>query len=1122
MKKNRILIFSIIGILLILFSGFGYLPKFAENKLLVANPPKDSIKKSFKKIPDGYNFMTNFFFDNTRFFQNKFVVEDNNSKMIFANQRGILVFDGNTESEFYFDKEISILKKDEKTGNIFVGSNNSFGIIKQKKGNEYEFQILFTDNNLNETFDNITFFGDKIWFSGEKYVYSISSNLKEINNEYSSKNSQIKGLLVQKENLWLINSEKPPFNLITKKEKKIKNYEAVSNAKILFSVNSGNSTLFGNSDNNLYLFDGTEFFRYKTSTQDYIEESVILGGLDLNSTKFVIYTLNGGAIIIDKNSRETVSTINFRTGLPEDEIYSATIDSNNGLWLTHESGATRIALELPLKNYGLYPGLDGKISDLIIQDNRFYIATGKGVFALKEIKSYKEIQKVVKVNEPVHETTGSFLSRVFQKKNAPTENKYVSTKAIELQSIKYSYYKLPDINAKCKQLVKYDNGLLVASNSGLYFTRNDSVKLIIPDVNVNQISEISDTLSCYIATDNGIFELTKNNNKYEYSKLSFPQNIKFENNEFYSVITTGKDTWVSSINFLILINKNTSNNYSFKKFDLNLSFPEKVTIKKLNNKILFFTGEFVFEYSNNKIVKNEKLSDLITYNSQTFFPNNKSILILKNGKQEYSATNDFKNENINLIHLFPNYDKLIFDKQSNIWLISKENQLYKIEPGKNPSKNFKIFINKISTNDGKFLDFSKQINLTHKNNKLIISLSAPEYLKRKNVKYFYAVDPEKESDFINSNEPEISISQLSYKQHVIKFYSINSLNEKSDITQINVFIKPPFWDSIYFILSVLGLVSILIGLTFWMINKRKQSQIIKRNRELEAEVEFRTAKIKLQNEEIRAQNDEILFINQKISEQNKEITDSINYAGKIQKAVLTTPNILTKYVSEYFITFKPRDIVSGDFYWIKESGNRLFVAAADCTGHGVPGGFLSMLGISSLNDIVHLADISHTKYNSAEILNQLRDKIISSLTIHEGYNANDGMDISLIIIDKETMQIDYAGANNSALLFSKGELQEIKADRMPIGKSRRDQISFTNKTIKIHKNDIIYLTSDGYRDQFGGERERKFSALRFNNLLEEIKERPMVEQKDIIEDVFYKWKQNIFQVDDVLVFGLRI
>jgi serine phosphatase RsbU (regulator of sigma subunit) len=257
---------------------------------------------------------------------------------------------------------------------------------------------------------------------------------------------------------------------------------------------------------------------------------------------------------------------------------------------------------------------------------------------------------------------------------------------------------------------------------------------------------------------------------------------------------------------------------------------------------------------------------------------------------------------------------------------------------------------------------------------------------------------------------------------------------------------------------------------------------------------------------------------------NKKITSSIRYAHFIQKAVLPSGEFIKQFIPENFILFIPRDIVSGDFYWIKQVKNHVAVAAADCTGHGVPGAFMSMLGIALLNEIVRLDE--SPKAN--EILNELRKRVKTSL--HQEYHrgtTTDGMDIALCIIDLESKEVQYSGANSPLYIVSENneektqKLIHVRPDRMPIGLYLNEQ-PFTNHTIKLSTNDVVYLASDGYQDQFGGPSYSKYKPSRFKALLEEIYPHPLESQKEILFETFEKWRGGSRQLDDVLVIGVRI
>ena len=251
---------------------------------------------------------------------------------------------------------------------------------------------------------------------------------------------------------------------------------------------------------------------------------------------------------------------------------------------------------------------------------------------------------------------------------------------------------------------------------------------------------------------------------------------------------------------------------------------------------------------------------------------------------------------------------------------------------------------------------------------------------------------------------------------------------------------------------------------------------------------------------------------------HKHITDSINYAKRIQDAILPTGELFEKYFADFFVLFKPRDIVSGDFYWTKKANNYLIFAAADCTGHGVPGAFLSMLGISFLNEIARMEEIK----TSAQMLEELRFRV--KISLHQTGNkteSKDGMDIALCVINTKTNVLQYAGAYNPLYIIRNNKLIETKATRSPIGIFIKEK-PFVNNEIQLQENDIIYIFSDGFIDQFGEENGRKFTSKKFKALLLSNAYKPMPEQQQILDREFENWRGNVKQIDDVLVVGVKV
>jgi len=256
-----------------------------------------------------------------------------------------------------------------------------------------------------------------------------------------------------------------------------------------------------------------------------------------------------------------------------------------------------------------------------------------------------------------------------------------------------------------------------------------------------------------------------------------------------------------------------------------------------------------------------------------------------------------------------------------------------------------------------------------------------------------------------------------------------------------------------------------------------------------------------------------------LEKQKKEITESICYASIIQKAAQPAKEYVDSILPEYFIYNVPRDILSGDFYWFYHNDDCIIAALADCTGHGVPGAIVSMLGITMLTEIVR----KMAKPKADEILNKLRNKVIRLLNpVGCESVIQDGMDIALVIFHKKNRKVEYAGANNPLYLIRNGQLIEKKANKMPIGVYVRKDEPFTATNFDYLPGDTFYMFSDGYVDQFGGEHDKKFKKEKFKELLLTINDYSMAEQEKILDKTYWDWKGKQPQIDDILVVGIRL
>jgi serine phosphatase RsbU (regulator of sigma subunit) len=263
--------------------------------------------------------------------------------------------------------------------------------------------------------------------------------------------------------------------------------------------------------------------------------------------------------------------------------------------------------------------------------------------------------------------------------------------------------------------------------------------------------------------------------------------------------------------------------------------------------------------------------------------------------------------------------------------------------------------------------------------------------------------------------------------------------------------------------------------------------------------------------------------NKIIEEKNKDITDSINYAQRIQGVILPSPEISPDFLSETFVIYKPKDVISGDFYWYNKKNDRKIITAADCTGHGVPGALMSMIGTAFLNEVVNEKGI----VRPSEILSELRNKVKTSLKqTGEVGESKDGMDMALLSFYEGNTKVEFAGANNPLWLFTKRsgswEVIQYTADKRPIGYFMGKSLPFTNHEIDLHKGDVLYIFSDGFADQFGGPKGKKFKYSQMKEILLLMIEHQLKDQKIQLESTFESWKGKLEQVDDVCVIGIRI
>jgi len=491
-----------------------------------------------------------------------------------------------------------------------------------------------------------------------------------------------------------------------------------------------------------------------------------------------------------------------------------------------------------------------------------------------------------------------------------------------------------------------------------------------------------------------------------------------------------------------------------------------------------------------------------------------------------------KSDGILISSATPNANTLK-DSEGNLWFPMVYGVL-KINPHRIPKNTLipPVYVTSIKIDGKKQYAPFIELVIPKDAKRLQIDYTALSYQATEKVKFKCKLEGYDDDWVDMGNKRFIEYTNLSPGNYTFRVIASNNdgvWNEEGASLEIRV--EAAFYETKFFYITLF----VLIAGFFYFLYRYRTYQVRKRNQELEKQVRLRTEEINEKVQALEQRNEEIVLANERINEINTsledalavskkrgdDITASINYAQNIQKAILPNKENIIDALSEHFIFFKPRDIVSGDFYWfsdMRKINKRIVLAAVDCTGHGVPGAFMSMVANDLLNYIVNEKRI----VDAGLILTLLHKEIRQVLKQEETQNR-DGMDMSLVVIDKLNKKIYFSGAKNPLFYIQDNELYQIKGDKMPIGGEQREaERFFTKHEISLKKETTFYLFSDGYQDQFGGKKGRKFMVKRFRELLFEIHQKPMIEQKSILKETLKNWMGEEKQIDDILVMGVKL
>jgi len=1072
------------------------------------------------------------------------IAKDNFGNLYFGNQdRGVICYDGTrwTRIQIGNDPRIYSLSSDSR-GIVYVGAAFEFGYLQPDETGKSEYISLASRvDSIPEikVIFSILVHEDKAYFLSPSFVYVydiVKDSLTKIN---LSDFNLIDGLRLIEINdrLILADNVRGLFELRDSNVLPLPGGDFFENkiCTVLLPFDDS-KILIGTYYNGLYLYDyttgevNTTFISRKIN--DKLKEVNVYAGAKVRSDLFAIGTTNEQGVLFFNKSGELVQQINTENSELRDNTILAMycdFENNSELWISTQGVISKAYINIPLTEFSEKQGIELGINEISEFNGNLYLSSDAGVlksnidknnfvrfekvagistqvFPLERIKSsagdillagsvygiyqiskndiIKQVERIC-ANLPLKEIVNFNVRKILQSSIDPS-NIYVGLETGGILILRYNGINWSYVN-RIRNIIGYTSGILEKKEGGFWFMTDDPFSIHsvniqgndttlikyteedgIPAAGMNSMQYIGDEL--YFTSAIGIVRYDKSTDKFvtdnsktgEYSKDKFTQIFFVDDDD---------DIWLSLVD-------NATHEMLFRNTD---------------NVTSSYSGIL-------RLLPNVPLMDFMDWDNKIYFLKSKTVYVVDKDKLVADSTI----VNTKFVRIIAGSDSVIMD-----------GTFYQNSDG---ARRIPV-LNSTSTSVPEF---------GYDMNEISFEWTTPYFIEELLTEYSYKLEGFEEDwsewegiSYGNTMEAQYSrkeYSNLPYGHY--KFYvrtrTLTGLSG-NELSFEFIILKPWYARIIAYIGFVLVAFVIII-----VIIKAYTRKLKNENLRLEGIVAERTAVVVKQKDELEA---------------------SIHYASRIQMALLPSQTILSENFKNYFILFKPRDIVSGDFYWMTKKEERLYIVVADCTGHGVPGAFMSLLGMSFLDEIID-KDIAP---RADEILKELRLHVTESLKQVGGDDeAKDGMDIALLVIDISEQQVEFSGAYNpcfrvrqltkdesdsykgssmelhdGSMTNGKYLLETIFASKMPIGISSRMDEEFDLYSWTLEKGISYYLFSDGYVDQFGGPKGRKFMKKNFKRLILEIQDYPMSRQKEILENKLVEWMGQSPQIDDILVMGIR-
>ncbi|MEZ4938626.1 MAG: SpoIIE family protein phosphatase [Crocinitomicaceae bacterium] len=1037
--------------------------------------------------------------------ENLDIVQDHRGVIYVGNSGVVLEYDGSNWRKIpvISGTIVRALAVDE-NGMVYVGTTGDFGrLVPNNKGElvyeslidssfaaQYPFADIWRISNVNE----------KIYFQAYELVFVYDTKSKQLSTietktTYHTSFACDGRFYLRERETGLGYYENDEFHLL-------KNGEIFKDLGVFGMVKdkASDTIMIITQEVGLWKLIHNEIIPFECVNNDFLSQQLVMGAERLEDNNIAINTFLSGVYIIDFQGN-ILKKINKRTGLRVNAVNAVFEDRDNNIWLALSNGISKVNYNSPLSFYNEKAGLMGGVMSVVRFNNRIYVGTNNGLF----------VQNIGDTEKTEFEKIGAILDPVWDIKQVGSDL-WIATEHEVLIMDGNENFRRKNYNSTNKIFFDESNGIVITGGpNGVYiFDVVTGMELTRIDGPMYTVSNIVKNPS----TEKGV---------HEY--------------------------WLSSINYSVIKIVYSNGQFSFSGYNsmdgLEVNFIAKPMI--FNNRVVFGTGSGLLCFISEEEVRKElpdSLKDDPDFVKGYFdvFPlfdstyTQSSIFNLKEGKSRTWVVIEgqigyFENSTGKYIKKpfwgidYGRINELYLEEDGTLWICAadglirfKENER-KIYDSKfntilrsvSMTGDSLIFMGSFMADNGLFVSSEQTgdpVIIEYKFNSMKFTFAAPYFEDNHRLTYQYMLEG---YDLSWSNwgvNTEAVYTNLHEGDYVFKVRAKNVYGTISEIAEYRFTINPP-WYRTYWAYTLFGVLLILLIL---IIVRISMARLKAKNAWLEGVVAERTKEIADKNIVLEHQKDEILH-------QKMEIEDSINYAKRIQTAILPLEKNIKLNLPESFVLFKPKDIVSGDFYWFAKQDDKLIFICADCTGHGVPGAFMSMIGSDKLNTAV----LERGVVMPDSILSELNVGIKRTLK-QEGdkESTKDGMDASIVTIDLAKRKLYYAGANRPLWVVKNGNIEEIKATKVAVAGFTPDDQVFEMHEFDIFPGDLFYMSSDGYADQFGGDKGKKLKVKAMKEIILENMDLPMEEQKQVLDDQIMDWMKGYEQVDDICVIGIKI